>query len=69
MILNIGLTETIAGDLGRCVELAVSLADDVPRLTMLRAGLRQRMAVSPLCDGKRFAGHWSAMLHDLWEQR
>ena len=52
---NVGLTETIARDLDEYVELAVSLAGDLPRLAMLRAGLRRRMAASPLCDGKRFA--------------
>ena len=54
---NVGLTETIARDLDEYVELAVSLAGDLPRLAALRAGLRQRMAASPLCDGKRFAAH------------
>jgi predicted O-linked N-acetylglucosamine transferase (SPINDLY family) len=55
---NVGLTEMIADDLDAYVELVVSLAGDLPRLAVLRAGLRQRMAVSPLCDGKRFAADW-----------
>ena len=55
---NVGLTETIAHDLDEYVELAVSLAGDLPRLAVLRAGLRERMAASPLCDGKRFAPIW-----------
>ena len=66
---NVGLTETIARDLDEYVELAVSLAGDLPRLAVLRAGLRQRMAASPLCDGKRFAENWMSMLHDLWQRR
>jgi predicted O-linked N-acetylglucosamine transferase (SPINDLY family) len=65
---NVGLTETIARDLEEYVELAVSLAADLPRLAMLRAGLRERMAASPLCDGKRFAAHLLSMLHDVWER-
>ncbi len=65
---NVGLTETIARDLDEYVELAVSLAGDLPRLANLRAGLRQRMAASPLCDGKRFATDWMAMLRGVWEQ-
>ena len=64
---NVGLTETIARDLDEYVELAVSLAGDLPRLAALRAGLRQRMAASPLCDGKRFATNLMSMLHDVWE--
>jgi predicted O-linked N-acetylglucosamine transferase (SPINDLY family) len=66
---NIGLTETIAGDMDEYVELAVSLAGDLPRLAALRASLRQRMAASPLCDGKRFANNFIAMLQDVWEKR
>ncbi len=65
---NVGLTETIAHDLDEYVELAVSLARDLPRLANLRAGLRQRMAASPLCDGQRFATDWVAMLRGVWEQ-
>ena len=38
---NVGLTETIARDLDEYVELAVSLAGDLPRLAALRAGLRR----------------------------
>jgi protein O-GlcNAc transferase len=66
---NVGLTEMIAHNLDEYVELAVSLADDLPRLAALRAGLRQRMAASPLCDGKRFATNLLSILHDVWEQR
>lgn len=64
---NVGLTETIAHDLDEYVELAVSLGGDLPRLAMLRAGLRERMAASPLCDGKRFAANFLSILHDVWE--
>jgi len=66
---NVGLTETIAHDLDEYVELAVSLAGDLPHLAALRGGLRQRMAASPLCEGKRFAANLLSMLHDLWEKR
>jgi predicted O-linked N-acetylglucosamine transferase (SPINDLY family) len=66
---NVGLTETIAHDLDEYVELAVSLANDLPRLAALRDGLRQRMAASPLCDGKRFVANLMSILQDVWEQR
>ena len=65
---NGGLTETIAGDLDEYVELAVSLSADLPRLAVLRSGLRARMAASPLCDGKRFAGNLASILRDVWEK-
>jgi predicted O-linked N-acetylglucosamine transferase (SPINDLY family) len=66
---NIGLTDTIARDLHEYVELAVALAADPSRLALLRAGLRQRMAASPLCDGNRFAAHLMATLREAWHAR
>jgi predicted O-linked N-acetylglucosamine transferase (SPINDLY family) len=41
---------------------------DLPRLAALRAGLRSRMAASPLCDGKRFAANLAAILRRVWQQ-
>jgi protein O-GlcNAc transferase len=65
---NVGLTDLIAGTADEYVELAVSLAGDLPRLAALRAALRSRVAASPLCDGKRFAGHLMILLRDVWQQ-
>jgi hypothetical protein len=48
------------------VELAVSLAADLPGLAALRAGLRERMASSPLCDGPRFAINFMQLLRGVW---
>ncbi len=55
---NVGLTETISRDLDEYVEIAATLAGDLPRLAALRAGLRGRMAALPLCDGQRFAANF-----------
>ncbi len=65
---NVGLTEMIAHDLHEYVELAVALAGDLPQLAALRAGLRKRMAASPLCDGERFATNLTAVLYDAWQR-
>jgi predicted O-linked N-acetylglucosamine transferase (SPINDLY family) len=64
---NAGLTETLAADRREYVERAVRLAGDLPHLAALRAGLRDQMARSPLCDGARFAGHLSHCLRDAWK--
>jgi predicted O-linked N-acetylglucosamine transferase (SPINDLY family) len=66
---NVHLTETIARNLDDYVDRAVSLASDLPRLVALRAGLRQRTAASPLCDGKRFALHLESILRGVWAER
>jgi len=63
-----GLTETIASTLEEYVELAVSLAGDLPRLASLRAGLRERMAASPLCDGKRLDTNLMQVVRDAWQE-
>ena len=63
---NVGLTETIARDRNEYVELAVSLAGDLPRLAALRGSLREKMASSPLCDGKRFAANLTNLLRNVW---
>lgn len=62
---TIGVTETIASNMDHYIDLAVELAHDTARLRALRAGLRGRMADSPLCDGKRFASNFIALLKNL----
>jgi len=46
----IDLPELIADTAEAYVEIAVSLARDAPRLAALRAGMRERLRRSPLCD-------------------
>ena len=48
------------------MEIAAALAGDLPRLCAMRAGLRERMAASPLCDGQRFAASFAAILRGVW---
>jgi len=62
------LTQTIARDLDAYVDLAVSLAADLSGLAALRAGLRERLASSPLCDGSRFAAHFVQLLRGIWRE-
>jgi predicted O-linked N-acetylglucosamine transferase (SPINDLY family) len=65
---NVRLTESIAGDLEEYVEIAVKLAADLPRLAGIRAGLRDQMAASPLCDGKRFAENLMLVVRGAWRE-
>jgi predicted O-linked N-acetylglucosamine transferase (SPINDLY family) len=65
---NVGLTETVAGDRREYGDAAVRLAGDLPHLASIRAGLRDRMAASPLCDGDRFARDLLSILRDVWRQ-
>lgn len=63
-----GLPELIAADFDRYVEIAVGLASDLDALSRLRAGLRSRVAASPLCDRPRFAGHFAQVMHEVWRR-
>jgi predicted O-linked N-acetylglucosamine transferase (SPINDLY family) len=65
---NVGLTETIASTPDEYIDRAVSLANDLPRLAALRSNLRQQMAASPLCDGKRFAANLMTLLRNAWKE-
>ncbi len=65
---NAGLTETIADSFAGYVEIAVALANDLPRLAHWRSTMREQVAASPLCDGQRFAVNLLRALRGAWRQ-
>jgi len=65
---NLGLPELIAKTPEKYVEIVANLAADLPRLSELRAGLRERMRQSPLMDGPRFAWHVEAAYRQIWRR-
>jgi predicted O-linked N-acetylglucosamine transferase (SPINDLY family) len=64
----VGLADLVAEDTDGYVAAAVSLAVDKERLVALRAGLRQRVAASPLCDEKAFVSRFEATIRRLWRE-
>jgi protein O-GlcNAc transferase len=62
----LGLTELIANDRDQYVRLAVGLTEDLDRLATMRGHLREQMADSPLCDGRRHAANLLQVLRDVW---
>ncbi len=52
-LLTIGLLELVANDCNDYVRIAVDQANDTKKLEFLRLGLRDKMAGSPICDGKK----------------
>lgn len=48
------LTEWIASSPARYLEIAHTAGHELPRLAALRAGLRERLRTSPLCDAEKF---------------
>ncbi|SMO95907.1 TDP-N-acetylfucosamine:lipid II N-acetylfucosaminyltransferase [Gracilimonas mengyeensis] len=66
---NVGLPEWIAEDWDEYIGKAVELASDKEKLAEIRAGLREKIAQSPVCDGKRFGAHLSEAFRSMWKQR
>ena len=65
---NIGLHDWVVPDLDTYCREAVRRAADLPALADLRAGLRTRMRLSPLCDGPRFGRTLTAALTRAWSE-
>lgn len=51
----VGEDDLVCGDAEEFAAIAARLAGDIPRLATRRAGLRQRLLASELCDGPSFA--------------
>ena len=63
---NTGLADWVVTAADDYVALATRRAADLPALAALRAGLRARVAASPLVDAPRFGQALSAALRDAW---
>ena len=68
LLTAVRLPELIAQTPDEYVEIAVRLASDLPRLAALRAGLRERMRQSSLCDGPRLARAVEVAYRDMWRE-
>lgn len=66
LLQSVGLPEWVAVDEDDYVAKAVDFARDSAALADLRAGLRQRLLNSPLCDVAGFARNLEAAFRDMW---
>jgi predicted O-linked N-acetylglucosamine transferase (SPINDLY family) len=66
LLTRVGLTELIAQSPEEYVKLAVELAGDTERLIRLRAGMRERVRNSPLCDAKTFTHTLEQAYREMW---
>jgi predicted O-linked N-acetylglucosamine transferase (SPINDLY family) len=66
LLCNLGLRELAARTEDEYVAIAMVLANDLPRLRELRAGLRERLRASPLMDAPRFARHIEQSYRRMW---
>ena len=65
---NLGLSELIACDTNDYVNVAVALANDVPRLAALRATMRERLKNSPLMNAPRFTKNLEEAYEVIWKK-
>ena len=65
---NAGCGQFVAADQAGYVDLAVSWANRIDDLAMLRKSLRQQVATSPLCDAPRFARDFLNLLKTAWSK-
>jgi predicted O-linked N-acetylglucosamine transferase (SPINDLY family) len=63
---TLGRPDWVAGDEDGYVAIAVALAGEAGGLRAGRAGLRARMAASPLCDIEGYAAGFEALLRRMW---
>ena len=66
---TVGLDELVAEAPEAYLAKTVELANDLPRLSQLRKGLRNRVAASPLCDRQRFARDVEYAYSSMWKNR
>jgi predicted O-linked N-acetylglucosamine transferase (SPINDLY family) len=65
---TIGCGGWVAKSTDEYVEIAVQLASDITTLSSIRGTLRQKMAESPLCDGKGFTSSLEGLYRQMWER-
>jgi protein O-GlcNAc transferase len=63
---NLGLLDLIATTPDEYIAIARGLAEDLTRLTELRAGLRRRIELSPLTNAPQFARDFEAACRRMW---
>jgi predicted O-linked N-acetylglucosamine transferase (SPINDLY family) len=64
---NAGLADWVTASTHDYVEAAVARAADLPALADLRASLRERVRLSPLCDAPRFGRSLGTALRHAWQ--
>ena len=66
---NVGLTDWVVDTEEEYIETAIKWAKNLGGLTKLRAGLREQMRNSPLCDHERFAQNFRDALYWMWQDK
>jgi protein O-GlcNAc transferase len=65
---NAGLADWVTGSIEDYIDMAVARASDLGKLAELRAGLREKVRRSPLCDAPRFGRNLGTALRHAWRE-
>jgi len=63
-----GLPDWIADSQADYVQRAIAHVSNLPLLAELHMGLRQQVELSPIMDGRRFAGNFGESLWRIWQE-
>ena len=64
-----GLGDWVASNVEEYIDKAIAWAGNLPKLTALRAGMREQVSASPLYDAERFARNFEAALWGMWQAK
>ena len=65
---NAGMNELVAENWEQYINIVVGLTQDLSSLTIIRQHLREILLNSPVCDGKKFALHFSHAMRAIWQR-
>jgi predicted O-linked N-acetylglucosamine transferase (SPINDLY family) len=66
LLTAVGLSELVGADPDAMVQIAAKLAQDIPKLAALRAGMRQRLRNSPLMDAPGLTTQIEKAFRTMW---
>jgi len=68
LLSNIGLPDFIAESPEEYLQIAITIANDIPRLQSVRMNIRSSMLRSAVMDAKRFTGNLEQCYRSIWER-
>ncbi|MCZ4058151.1 FkbM family methyltransferase [Pantoea sp. LMR881] len=67
-LVHAGMPELVADDWTHYRKIAFDLTQDLASLSLIRQHLREILLASPVCDGERFARHFSDAMRAVWQR-
>ena len=68
LLMNAGLSDWVAESEADYCAKAISFAENLQELAVIRRGLREKVAASPIFDAERFAGYLEEALRGMWRE-